>query len=180
MGDGFIVLWAAHRLAEAERAGWLGRPVPALFGGPHVSHPSLMGHKVGAGDVVYPVCVSEGRLLVVCRVTVDAVMTTAEFAERRRSGAAARVPAEALPWLAPTCTDDVALARESTPLRADCAVPGAWLERIRLVNAKGQERALKHVAAGRLTHTAGISSHYYRLSAATRELLDRVVRGEVG
>ena len=175
MARAYLVLWPRHRLKEAEERGWLGRPLPALYGGPHVSHPSLLRHKVGPGDAVYPVCVSDGRLLVLCRVRVEDVLPVDEFVRRQREGLAAKVPPETLSWLNPTCTEDAAVVRESTPLRADRAVPGELLEQIRLVNPKGQERPLKHVKGGRLTHTAGIDAHYHRLSDATAAMFDGVV-----
>jgi hypothetical protein len=173
MQRAYWVLWTQERLKAAEEDGCLGRPLPALYGGPHISHPSLMSHKVSAGDVVYPICVAQGRLLILCRVKVDEVVALVEFERRRAAGL---IPAAPTPsWLRPTCTDDAAVVRHCTPLRADCAVPPELLESIRLVNPKGEERPLKKVRDGRLTHTAGIDGHYYRLSDATRAMFDGVI-----
>ena len=49
VGAGWLVLWSKDRLKEARERGWVGRPLPALFGGPHVSHPSLLSHRVAGG-----------------------------------------------------------------------------------------------------------------------------------
>src|SRR5688500_6080404 len=100
MSRAYLVLWSRDRPTQAEARGWLGRPRPALDGGPHVSHPSLLSHRVAAGDVVYPVCVADGRLLILCRVAVAEVLPVDEFVRRQREEAAPRVPAEALSWLA--------------------------------------------------------------------------------
>jgi hypothetical protein len=178
MARAFLVLWAGGRLKQARDGGWVGKPLPALYGGPHVSHPSLRRHHVGPGDVVYPVCVSDGRLLVLCRATVAEVLDVDDLARRQVAGAAPRVPWGARAWLSPTCTDDAALLSASTPLRDDFAVPPDMLESIRLVNPRGQERPLKHVRDGRLTHTAGMDGHYYRLSEATDQMLQRLVSGQ--
>lgn len=177
MSRGFLVLWSKDRLKQARERGWVGKPLPALYGGPHVSHPSLLRHGVGPGDAVHPVCVSDGRLLVLCRVAVADVLPVDEFVRRQRDGTVAKVPPEAVPWLAPTCTDDAAVVRDSTPLRDDCAVPAEMLAALRLVNPRGEERALKHVADGRVLRTAGLDSHYYRLSDATDEAFARLTGG---
>jgi hypothetical protein len=174
----FLVLWARDRLKLAAAQGWLGKPLPALYGGPHVSHPSLRKHHVAPGDAVYPVCVSAGRLLLLCRVTVAEVLHVDDLALRQLADGTPRVPWDARAWLSPTCTDDVAVPSASTPLRDDCAMPAELLASIRLVNPKGQERPLKHVKNGRLTHTAGMDGHYYRLSDSTEALFRRLVGGE--
>jgi hypothetical protein len=136
-----------------------------------------MGHKVKAGDVVYPVSVSEGKLLILARVEVGEVMTVVDFVEMQRAGRIAKVPPETLGWLAPTCTDDAAAAVKSTALRVDCAVPGEMVEKIRMVTPKGEERPIKHVKDGKVIRTAGMDGHYYRLSEKTREMFDGVVAG---
>ena len=176
MGRAYLVLWSKDRLKQAAQAGWVGKPLPALYGGPHVSHPSLLRHKVASGDVVYPVSVFDGRLWIVCRATVGEMIPVEEFVRRQVEGILPRVPTGALSWLQPTCTTDAAVLADSTPLRVDCAVPAEVLGSVRLVNPKGQERPLKHVKDGRLTHTAGLDSHYYRLADATAGILAELVR----
>ncbi len=139
-----------------------------------------MRHKVMAGDLVYPVSVSEGRLLILARVEVGEVMGVADFVEMQRAGKIPKVPAETLGWLKPTCTDDAASAAKSTPLRVDCAVPAEMVEKIRMLTPRGEERPIKHVKDGKVIRTAGIDGHYYRLSEATREMFDAVVSGGGG
>ena len=178
MSNAFLVLWSKDRLKDAEKSGWVGRPLPALYGGPHISHPSLMRHKVSAGDVVYPVCVSQGRLLIVARVVVKQVLAVAEFIDMQRKEMVPRVPPQTHGWLVPTCTDDAAVVAESSPLRMDCAVPEEWVEKIRMLTPKGEERAIKHVKDGKIIRTAGIDGHYYRLSEETRRMFDEVIERE--
>jgi hypothetical protein len=111
----------------------------------------------------------------VYRVRVAEVIPVEEFEVRQRAGLVQAVPAGDGWWLRPTCTDDAAVVGDSTPLRLDCVVPGKVLERVRLVNPKGEERGLKHVKEGRLTHTSGLDGHYYRLSEGTAVMFDEVI-----
>ncbi len=64
--------------------------------------------------------------------------------------------------LAPTCTDEVVLGDESTPLRLDTAIPPELLERLRFRSQK-RERGLRHIQDGRLKSAVSLQG-IYRLS----------------
>ena len=76
--------------------------------------------------------------------------------------------------MAPTCTDEVALGEEGTPLRLDVAVPPDVLERLRYCSAAG-ERGVKHVEGGRLKSSVSLQGGTYRLSEASAREIEAVL-----
>jgi hypothetical protein len=177
VASSFVVLWTGDRLKSATTSGWVGRSIPFAFGGPHSSHPRPSRYGVKAGDAIYPVAVSSGYLLVVCRFTVDTVVPLDAFLDDHAvADLRALLRPRGLAWLAPTCTDEAVTLRDATPVRLDCAVPAHQLTDIRFVNARG-ERPLNQIRNGRVTSSIGVSGHYLRLSADTASLFDEVVKG---
>lgn len=171
-GSAYMIYWSKERLHAAEANGKVGKIVPALYGGPHVSHPSLRRYHVSAGDSVFPVAAGDGRLFVICHVVVDGVYDILEYAAIEKLEAkAGRNGGTTADWmfLAPTCTDDIATVRSATPIRNDRFVPAEQLGSVRILTKKG-ERPVSGLADGRVKHTAGLTGHYFRLSASTVEL----------
>jgi hypothetical protein len=68
-------------------------------------------------------------------------------------------------YLAPTCTTEVVVGEEGTPIRLDVAVPSDLLERLRF-RSRRAERGLKQIADGRLTNALSLQG-IYRLSTAS-------------
>ena len=74
MPQGFCILWSADRVRDAKRAGFEGKCIPALFGGPHTSHPHLSRYHIGPGDSVYPINWRSGKIHVLCRAEIECVL----------------------------------------------------------------------------------------------------------
>jgi hypothetical protein len=74
-----------------------------------------------------------------------------------------------LGYLAPTCTTEVVIGEEGTPIRLDVAVPPDLLERLRFRSRRG-ERGLKHIQNGRLTQAITLQG-IYRLSPSSADEL---------
>ena len=55
VSDAYTVFWTMDRWLSAVAVGH--RPLPVLFGGPHLSEPSFRKAGVRVGDTVYPVTV---------------------------------------------------------------------------------------------------------------------------
>jgi hypothetical protein len=146
-------------LARALRPGW--GPPDLLFGGPHRSQPSFRKAGVKEGDELYPVRLLDGTLYVLGRMRVKRLT-------RFELGGAGNPLDEHLQryaewrWLARTCTNEVIIGRDGTPLRLDAAVPPDLLERLTF-RSRRRERTLKHVQDGRLLHSLPIQG-IYRLS----------------
>ena len=66
--DSYTVFWTMDRGSSAVAVGH--KPLPVLFGGPHLSEPSFRRAGVKVGDVIYPVAVSNRRVHVVARMRV--------------------------------------------------------------------------------------------------------------
>jgi hypothetical protein len=83
-----------------------------------------------------------------------------------------------LHYLAPTCTEEVAVGEEGTSIRLDNAVPPDMLERLRFRSRRG-ERPLKHVENGRLKSIVSLQG-IYRLSEASAAEFETLVLGGTG
>jgi hypothetical protein len=184
MPNAFTVHWSSDRTSLLPASGWRGKPLPWLFGGPHISHPSLTRAGVAAGDSIFPIALKRGRLMVLCECEVQEVIPIKEFetrfgvpyrlafqSEHLREWLAERNCA----WLAPTCTDDVALLRTATPLTLDRYVPQDRMAEIRMLNKRG-DRPLSNLSPdGLLKNPATLCGWYYKLSPATAELFRSVI-----
>jgi hypothetical protein len=83
-----------------------------------------------------------------------------------------------LRYLAPTCTGEVAVGEEGTPIRPDNAVLPEVLERLSFRSRRG-ERPLKHVEDGRLKSIISLQG-IYRLSDASAADFETLVLGGAG
>jgi hypothetical protein len=80
-------------------------------------------------------------------------------------------------FLAPSCTDEVAIGEEGTPIRLDMPIPPELLARLRFSSRRG-ERGLKHIENGRLKSSIGLQGGVYRLhEASAHELMELVDMG---
>jgi hypothetical protein len=83
-----------------------------------------------------------------------------------------------LRYLAPTCTSEVVIGAEGTPIRLDVAVPSDLLERLRFRSRRG-ERGLKHIRDGRLRQAITLQG-IYRLSPSSADELAALLKGRLG
>jgi hypothetical protein len=140
------------------------KPLPVLFGGPHLSEPSFRRAGVKVGDSIYPVAVANRRVHLVARVRVREMILLGQ--EDGPTLIDQRFP-QYRPWrfLAPTCTEEVIIGMAGSAPRADLEVPAEVLQRLTFRSQRG-ERSLKHLKDGELTSSIGLQG-IYRLAAAS-------------
>jgi hypothetical protein len=158
------------RLLGAVSAGH--KPLPVLFGGPHLSEPSFRRAGVSVGDSIYPVAVSNRHVLVVARMRVREMLLLGQ--EDGPTLIEQRFPQyRAWKVLAPTCTEEVIIGMEGTVPRADLELPGPVLQRLTFKSQRG-ERPLRQVKDGELTSSIGLQG-IYRLAPASAADLDEIL-----
>ena len=94
--ESYVLLWSLDRIKWLKRVNDTG-PLEVVFGGPHISQPSI--DRLVPGDSVYPISVSKGRLLVLARLDVRELLDPDEYV-RRRLG----IEAADLSWTASATT----------------------------------------------------------------------------
>jgi hypothetical protein len=149
---------------------WLGalsvghKPLPVLFGGPHLSEPSFRRAGVKVGDLLYPVAVMNRQVYLIARMRVREMLLLGQ--EDGTTLIDQRFP-QFKPWkvLAPTCTEEVVIGSEGTTLRADLPLPPDMLMRLSFRSQRG-ERPLKYVKDGELARSVGLHG-IYRLAASS-------------
>jgi hypothetical protein len=162
VSESYTVFWTIDRWLGALAIGH--KPLPVLFGGPHLSEPSFRRAGVKVGDLLYPVAVSNRQVHVVARMRVREMLLIAQ--EDGPTLIDQRFPQfKAWKILAPTCTEEVVVGAEGTTLRADVVVPPEVLERLTFRSQRG-ERVLRYVRDGELTRSVGLAG-IYRLSPAS-------------
>jgi hypothetical protein len=162
VSESYTVFWTIDRWLGALSVGH--KPLPVLFGGPHLSEPSFRRAGVRVGDLLYPVAVSNRRVHVVARMRVREMLLIGQ--EDGPTLIDQRFPQfKAWKILAPTCTEEVIIGAEGTTLRADVEVPPEILERLTFRSQRG-ERALRYVRDGELTRSVGLAG-IYRLSPSS-------------
>jgi hypothetical protein len=184
MADSYTTLWSRARVEAARRHAPADFRFDVLFGGPHQSLPSLRRAGVRPGDWIYPVQVRDFALYVLGRMRVARVLDLAEFAAEFPDRAAGvgrvgfnemvAVLRPELVYLAPTCTEDVAIGEEGTPLWFDLTVPGEAVAQLRYRSRRG-ERRVKHVVDGRVKSHVSFDG-VYRLAPDSADVLAGVVR----
>jgi hypothetical protein len=169
-----VVLWPQERIQWLRRCGDDG-PLEVIFGGPHISQPSLA--KVRIGDVICPVGVKQGRLHVLGALRVQRIQAPEAYLMERwgfqrergmtwnelRKGAEATRFGHRVPL---TCAD-LAAVGTGTRLRWDRTVPAEALAALRFGPKPGKEVALKDVWDGLLTRSLSLQGHLRRASAET-------------
>ncbi len=164
MADAYTVFWTMDRWLGAVAVGH--KPLPVLFGGPHLSEPSFRRAGVRVGDTVYPIAVANRRIYLVARMRVREMLLLGQ--EDGPGLIEQRFP-QYRPWkfLAPTCTEEVIVGMEGTVARADLELPTEILERLTFRSQRG-ERSLKHVKDGELTSSLSLQG-IYRLASASAD-----------
>ena len=166
MTDSYTVFWTMDRWLSAVGVGH--RPLPVLFGGPHLSEPSFRRAGVKVGDHIYPVTVANRRMHVVARMRVREMLLLGQ--EDGPTLIEERFPQyRAWKFLAPTCTDEVLIGMDGSAARTDLAVPADLLGRLRFRSQRG-ERALRHIKEGELTSSIGLQGIYRLTEASAAEL----------
>ncbi len=169
-----VVLWSQERVQWLRRCGDDG-PLEVIFGGPHISQPSLA--KIRIGDVICPVWVKEGQLHVLGALRVQRILAPETYLMERwgfqrergltwsnvRNSAEGRRFGHRVPH---TCAD-LAAAGTGTMLRWDRAVPAEALAALRFGPKPGKEVALKDVSDGLLTRSLSLQGHVRRACAET-------------
>jgi hypothetical protein len=175
VSESFTVFWTVDRLVGALAVGH--KPLPVLFGGPHLSEPSFRRAGVRVGDLLYPVAVLNRRVYVVGRMRVREILLLGQ--EDGPTLIDQRFP-QYKPWkvLAPTCTEEVVVGVEGTTLRGDNDLPDEVLERLTFRSARG-ERPLRHVRNGELSRSVGLHG-IYRLSTASADDLASLIESPEG
>lgn len=181
----FTTYWNKDRCDQMIKCGMLGRTLTVLFGGPHQSEPSLVSAGMKAGDIVYPVRILAGELYILGSMKVQQVMSFEEYIHQNPDMFArchfgitissqpdpdhwlTRYPQ--LKFLAPTCTDDVAIGCGGVPLTVETKVPSEILVKLRYQSQRS-ERALKHIVDGKLTSITSIQG-IYRLTEESGEMI---------
>ena len=177
MGDSYTTLWSNDRIQQIKKHHQEGSRLEILFGGPHTSEPSFRRYGVQEGDYIYPIRVYKGVLYVIARMKVKRLISLVEyieqypqiFAQCEKSqwptvtfGSYLALHPEKL-YLAPTCTDEVAIGEEGTPIRLDVMMPPDLLERLRFRSRK-KERGLQQIVNGRLMSVMSLQGGIYRLT----------------
>lgn len=162
MADSYTVFWTMDRWLGAVAVGH--KPLPVLFGGPHLSEPSFRRAGVKVGDTLYPVAVANRRVYLVARMGVREMILLGQ--EDGPTLIEDRFP-QYRPWkfLAPTCTDEVIIGMHGSAPRADLEVPADMLVRLTFRSQRG-ERTLRHLKDGELTSSIGLQG-IYRLAASS-------------
>ena len=162
MSDAYTVFWTMDRWLSAVAVGH--RPLPVLFGGPHLSEPSFRKAGVRVGDLLYPVAVSNRRVHLVARMQVREMLLLGQ--EDGPTLIEQRFPEyRAWKFLAPTCTEEVVIGMNGTAARVDLEIPREILDRLQFRSQRG-ERGLKHLKDGELTSSIGLQG-IYRLSTGS-------------
>ena len=173
MVDSYTVFWSNHRCQALERHG-LGARLTVLFGGPHLSQPNFRRAGVNEGDFLYPVRVLSGSLYVLGRMRVRQLISL----EDSQTGATLDTYLQRYPqwrWLQESCTNEVVVGQDGTPLRLDLVVPPDLLERLTF-SSRRKERTLKHVQDGRLTYTISLQGIYRLSEPSAAELAELLTR----
>ncbi len=175
MADSYTAFWTNERCRHLKRSGQEGARLEVLFGGPHQSEPSFRRAGVREGDDIYPVRVQDGIVYLLGRLRVRQLIAL-ELGDQAGLGDYLRhYPAWAV--LAPTCTSEVVIGQDGTPLRLDLAIPPDLLARLRFRSRRG-ERGLKHIEDGRLKSSIGLQG-IYRLSRPSAAEIEALLLGRL-
>ena len=184
--NAYTTLWSRDRLEAATLYAVPGFRFETMFGGPHTSLPSFRRAGVKAGDWIYAIHVRSGSLHVLGRMKVVNILTMDHW-RRQYPHRAAELgafdlavnpdrptsgPRLQLHFLAPSCTDEVVIGAEGSPIWFDRIVPPEVVETLRYASARG-ERPIKQVRQGKIISTAGLQG-VYRLSDASERAFDAI------
>jgi hypothetical protein len=176
MPSAFTTLWTNDTCRLIKKLGPVGVPLNLLFGGPHLSEPSFLRAGVQPGDVIYPIRVLHGTMYVVARMRVKLIaplvdylaqngelfhgIKRGEYLHQTLDNYFQQHPEKR--YLAPTCTEEIVIGVEGSPIRFDVPVPADLLVRLRY-RSQRREREIKHIQDGKLKNTLSVHG-IYRLS----------------
>ncbi len=181
----FTTFWTNDQVRRLVKAGVVGRPLALTFGGPHQSAPRFSRAGVRPNDLVFPVRVLEGRLYVLGRLRVGAILAAEAFVASHPEqfasiglGEPAFVRLErwiasdaAIAALCPGEADEVIVADDATPITLDAVVPVSSVRDLRWQSGRQPERPIKHLDAdGRIMRTISLQG-VYRLTAQSASVL---------
>lgn len=182
-GDTFVVLWSQDRVKWLRKCGDEG-PLEVVFGGPHISQPSI--EKVRVGDVICPLAARKGKLFVLGMLRVEQLVDPDDFVKVRlginrdgvlmwndiRYGPHGTKYGHRIPQ---TCAD-LAAKGTGTNFAWDTSVPPESLGVLRFGPKAGKELPLKGVSDGLLKSILSFHGHVRRASKETGEILKSIVR----
>ena len=178
MSNAYVSLWTKVRCAWLRRVRD-SRPLLVLFGGPHLSLPSMAARE--RGRYCLSVWVSHGQLRIIARMQVGRIITLAEYAsEYVRLGPLPAGPVDHdFPRLHPElghrspfgCIDKVAFASMGTQLNFERSNAPQELPLLRFGPKPGREKSLTGLQDGRLSSSLNFQGHVRRASEQTRKIL---------
>jgi len=74
--NGYMIFWSQDHVKKLKKAGDNG-PVQVIYGGRHPKEPSLK--KIRVGDVLFPVALENGKLVVMARLQVEKIESAFEY-----------------------------------------------------------------------------------------------------
>ncbi|HEY0662054.1 MAG TPA: hypothetical protein VGD21_12130 [Lysobacter sp.] len=186
MNESYVLLWSQDRVKWLRQVKDHG-PFEVVFGGPHISQPSI--DRLANGDIVYPVAVSKGRFFVIARLVVQELLDPEEYVIRRigvrpsdlswnRFRSSLPDKGASVGHRAPWTCADLAACGQGTEFVWDRAVAPSELPELRFGPKEGRELPLKGIKDGIITSSLSLQGHMRRASRETATILSRVVSGE--
>jgi hypothetical protein len=169
--NSYFVLWPndwCKLLTQANDAG----PLQVIYGGPHISVPSLGEVKVG--DIIYPITIKSGQLFIIGRMQVERITQASVYLQEQNIN---RLASNLWDTSAPelikqqpelghriprSCIDDAATG-SGTHFRFDFQVPTEKISSLQFGPKPGQEKSLSINQEGKISHVA-FQGHFRRLS----------------
>jgi hypothetical protein len=161
----YTVYWR-HEYWKSLPAEDPGPRLVVLFGGLHQSQPSFIAAGVKSGDRVFPITARRRRVHVLASMVVTEIVEV-DSADPELGGWLPRFAEWA--FLAESCTTEVVMGSQGTPIRRDRIVPGDVLRSWRYLNRRG-ERKLKFLDGDEMARADSFRG-IYRLHPETAERL---------
>ena len=176
--NSYFVLWPndwCKLLAKANDAG----PLQVIYGGPHISVPSL--GKVKVGDTIYPIIIKSGQLFIIGQMQVERITQAEVYLQEQNIN---RLDNNMWDTSAPklikqqpelghriprSCIDDAATG-SGTHFRFDFQVPTETISSLQFGPKPGQEKSLSINQEGKISHVA-FQGHFRRLSVNSATLV---------
>jgi hypothetical protein len=185
VADSYTTFWTHDRCRAAKRANQEGKLLTLLLGGPHLSQPSFRRAGVKVGDSIYPIAIYGGVLYIIAHMRVHALSSIedhiahhpelfAKYEHHRYVMSKLEAYFDDHPeqrYLFHTCTDEVVIGIDGTPICFDIALPSELTEQVRF-RSQRRERPIKHLDNGRVTSAISLQG-IYRLSESTALLFNR-------
>lgn len=178
--NSYFVYWSTDWCRLLEKVGDFG-PISVVFGGPHVSLPTL--GKIRAGDIIYPISIKNNKLYLIARMEVGEIVDAGNYLNEHGFGSdemwdssytriiqdnpslGHRIPK--------TCADQAAIAKSGTRMRFDFEVPMLVLEKLSFGPTKGKEKMLT-ITNGKLP-SFQLQGHFRRLSLESNNLVETLM-----